>query len=361
MRIVQLIDSLEVGGAEKMAVSYANILSDRVLYSGIVATRKEGFLKNKIKKKVEYFFLERKKTLDIKALLKFYKYLKKNKIEYIQAHSSSFFLALCVKMFLPNIKIIWHDHYGFRHKNTFLKNLPLILCSFFFDRIIVVNNLLLNWSLENLLCKKVTYLPNFVDFSSQNDIQLRLRGEEGKRIICLANLRPQKNHFMLIQIAKMIKEEFPDWTFHLIGKDANNDYSKRIKEKIINNGLENNVFVYGSVSNTFSVLEQSQIGILTSISEGLPVALLEYGYHGLGVVATNVGEIPFIINPNNGFCVKFDDNKSFFEALKTLINDEKLRKEKGMILREKVRNEFDGEKIISDFIRLIDNGTTFYQ
>ena len=48
MRIVQLIDSLETGGAEKMAVSYANALSAEIPYSGLIATRKEGVLQKEI-------------------------------------------------------------------------------------------------------------------------------------------------------------------------------------------------------------------------------------------------------------------------------------------------------------------------
>ena len=41
MRIVQIIDSLEVGGAEKMAINYANALSKRVDFSGLVAVISE--------------------------------------------------------------------------------------------------------------------------------------------------------------------------------------------------------------------------------------------------------------------------------------------------------------------------------
>ena len=44
MRIVQIIDSLEIGGAEKMAVNYANALSERIVFSGLVTTRREGNL-----------------------------------------------------------------------------------------------------------------------------------------------------------------------------------------------------------------------------------------------------------------------------------------------------------------------------
>ena len=55
MRIVQLIDSLEAGGAERMAVSYANALANEIEFSALVATRKEGNLKNQIGDKRSYY------------------------------------------------------------------------------------------------------------------------------------------------------------------------------------------------------------------------------------------------------------------------------------------------------------------
>ena len=60
MRILQIIDSLNVGGAEKMAVNYANSLAKIEEFSGIVVTRKEGVLKSQINENVGYLFLARK-------------------------------------------------------------------------------------------------------------------------------------------------------------------------------------------------------------------------------------------------------------------------------------------------------------
>ena len=54
MRIVQVIDSLEVGGAEKMAVNYANALSERIDFSGLIATRAEGNLKKQFRKNCNF-------------------------------------------------------------------------------------------------------------------------------------------------------------------------------------------------------------------------------------------------------------------------------------------------------------------
>ena len=107
----------------------------------------------------------------------------------------------------------------------------LQLGSLFFCRIITVNSLLKEWALRHLFCKNVDYLPNFVQLNQNKEI-ISLSGKNGKRILCLANLRPQKNHLLLLEAAKKIKVSAPDWTFHLIGKDFEDDYSKIIHQKI---------------------------------------------------------------------------------------------------------------------------------
>ena len=106
MRIVQIIDSLEVGGAERMAVNYANVLSKEISFSGLVVTRKEGSLKNEIDANVSYLYLNKRHTLDFKAIFRLKTYCKSNKVEYVHAHGTSYFSALLLKLCLINIKII---------------------------------------------------------------------------------------------------------------------------------------------------------------------------------------------------------------------------------------------------------------
>ena len=112
MRIVQIIDSLDIGGAEKMAINYANSLVNTIEFSGLVSTRKEGLLKNQINSNVAYLFLNKKNAIDFIAIFKLRKFCKVNKVTHLQAHSSSFFTAFLVKITLLDIKIIWHDHNG---------------------------------------------------------------------------------------------------------------------------------------------------------------------------------------------------------------------------------------------------------
>ena len=93
MRILQLIDSLRPGGAEKMAVNIANALLPHVEGSYLCCTRKEGMLKDEIKPEVGYLFLNKKSRLDPKAILRLRKYIIDNKIDIVHAHSTSFFLV----------------------------------------------------------------------------------------------------------------------------------------------------------------------------------------------------------------------------------------------------------------------------
>ena len=351
MRIVQIIDSLETGGAEKMAVNYANALAERIEFSGLIATRKEGLLKSQINENVVYFFLRRKRGFDVKAVFKLRNYLKKNKVQIIHAHSSSFFIAILTKLTMPKIKIVWHDHYGISQDLELRKNVILKFCSLLFLGIISVNLSLQKWAQSYLNCKKVIYLPNFIQTLNSFSESFQLRGEDGKRIICIANLRPQKNHELLIDVAFQIHKKFPDWTFHLVGKDFNDEYSEKLINKVKEFNLCETVFFYGALENTKDLLKQCQIGVLTSVSEGLPLAVLEYGLGGLPVVATNVGEVSGIIYSREmGILIESNNSNQFVSSVKNLIKEKMIREEMGKNLKSFVENNFGEDLILNNYL-----------
>ncbi len=355
MRILQIIDSLEAGGAERMAVNYANALAQKIDFSGIVISRKEGALLNQISSNVSYLFLNKKSALDIQSVFKLRKFVIQNAVEIVHAHSTSFFLAFLLKLTYPSVKLIWHDHYG---DSEFLDKRPSLVLKFvlpFFDGIIVVNQKLKIWAEQKLHFKNVVYFPNFPSFENNTSEQTILQGIQGKRIVCLANLRVQKNHFLLLEVAKKIKLSHLDWTFHLVGKDFQDDYAKQIKDEILENNLETTVFVYGSRNDIKNILEQSEIGILTSQSEGLPVALLEYGLYRKPVVVTNVGEIPLVIQDGvNGFLVETNSVLLFYNSLVQLIKNDFLRDNLGKELQRSIENMFSEKAVIQQYVNWIE-------
>lgn len=351
MRILQLIDSLEIGGAEKMAVNFANALNEKIDFSAIAVTRKEGKLYEAIDNKNNYLFLNKKRTIDFKAIFNLKTYCKSNQIEIIHAHGTSFFTAFLLKLVYPKMAILFHDHSGARSNQNKNSNFFLWLTSYFFRGIIVVNHSLKDWAIKNLNCKKVIYLPNFTSFSNSTVKETILKAKDGFRILYLANLRNPKNHQMLIDVAIKIKENYPDWSFHLVGKDSNDEYSNAIKKSIINNNLENNVYVYGQKNDTKAIIDQSEICVLTSSSEGLPVALLEYGLLKKPVVSTNVGEIPLLIQNNkNGFIVEATNLEEFYISLSKLIENSALRHKFGQEFYKTISSSNSKETVISNYL-----------
>lgn len=346
MRVLQLIDSLRPGGAERMAVSYANALDGRIEGSYLCCTRMEGMLRKKLNPEVGYLFLEKKSALDIKALFKLRKYVKNNNIELIQAHSSSFFLAVLVKLMVPGLRLVWHDHFG---RDLEIRK-PGILkpASKHFDGIISVNAELKEWAVKNLISSEVTYIKNFIpDLSSEKSDKKRLLGQAGINVICLANLRPQKDHLNLLRAFNLISEK--NLNLHLIGKDANDHYSKGIKTFLRKNNMEQKVYLYGEQENVAEILKQADLGILSSASEGLPVALLEYGFAGLPVVCTGVGECEAVIG-KDGILVSPKDPQALAEAIEFYLKNESARIKDAKFFRQKVIQQYSENAVVPEVI-----------
>lgn len=351
MRIIQIIDSLEAGGAERMAVSYANSLAKKIAFSGLVVTRKEGPLVRQIDAGVSYLYLHKKGVLDLKALFRFRKYVKANQVTIVQAHSTSFFLAFLLRLICPSVRLIWHDHYG---DSEFLAQRPRVVLRLvlpFFSGIIAVNQKLKTWSEQQFHLKNTLYLPNFPSEENTVPEQTSLFGITGKRIVCLANLRAQKDHFLLLEVAKRVQQTHPDWSFHLVGKDFNDAYSQKIKQLVVAYHLEKNVFLYGSKEDVSHILNQSDIAILTSQSEGLPVALLEYGWYRKPVVVTAVGEISSLVtHRKNGFLIASQQEGLFYEALVELIANPSLCVRFGEKLYQSVVLNYSETAVVQQYL-----------
>ena len=149
-------------------------------------------LKKALKENVYYVFLGRKSTFDLNAILKLKRYVKNNNIDILHAHGTSFFMASLIKILISKVKLVWHDHHGARAKNTGkLKLLVLKFCSLYFNLVYAVNNDIKYWILKNLFCQKVKFITNYPTSISEKETSLK--GEKGKRILCLSPNAPSNS------------------------------------------------------------------------------------------------------------------------------------------------------------------------
>lgn len=336
-----------------MSVNIANALSkQKGIESFLCATRVEGALKSKLSLEINYLFLNKKSTLDILAIFKLKRYIQEHKISIVHAHSSSYFITTLIKLMNPKLRLIWHDHFGNRLNFSKKEIFPLRFCSNYFSAVIGVNKKLKDWSDKNLKTKQVYYIPNFASLSDSKN-KTSLKGNEGKRIVCLAGFRPQKDHINLLKAFIIISKKHPDWTLHLVGNHNSDIYFNDVKTCIQFNNLNNSVFLYHQATDVKNILSQSDIGVLSSKSEGLPVSLLEYGLAKLPVVITDVGECANVVsNGKYGFVVPREEEKILAQKMEELVLNENSRKDLGDNFCNHINENYSEQKIIHKLLKI---------
>lgn len=351
MKVMQLIDSLSIGGAERMAVTYANMLTTEVANSYLCVSRKEGLLKNTVDENVSYLFLDKKRTLDLKAIKKLSDFIKKESITHLHAHGTSYFLGTLVKMRNRNLKLIWHNHHGASNQLGGVKLQILKWCSRYFDYVFAVNDTLKQWASSTLKSEEVSYMPNFVSFRESKTTFLELEGVKEHRLVYLANLREPKNHLFLCRAFEQVVMDMPDAKLYLVGNDFEDDYSTELKKYLESHQLLNHIFIEGGIQNPDSYLNECGVGIIASSSEGLPMSLLEYGRAGLAVIATDVGQCAEVIK-GNGILVQSDNIKEMQEAILRLLQSMETQQMLGIRFKQHVQRQFSENKVKEDVIRI---------
>lgn len=350
MKILHLIDSLNPGGAERMAVGYVNALAERHFEVYLWSTREEGLLVESVHPKVNYRFLNRKGFVGLKALFQASKHIKNENIQLIHAHSTSYFFASLLKFLNPSLKLVWHDHFGSRHQsNSNTKNI-LVFCSRYFDTVFTVNQTLQQWHKKHLKTKNIRYVPNFVSHTLKNPNPSPKHPNE-KTLVCLANLRVPKNHENLIKAFAKVYKCHPNCKLQLIGKNQNDTYAENLKTLITDYKLEEAVSILGVQAHVASYLEKASMGILSSDIEGLPMSLLEYAVSGLPVVCTDVGYCKEVVQ-DYGQVVPPGDFKALAQAMLHYIQNPDKAKQDAINLQKHVQTTYTQQAVLPQVIEI---------
>jgi len=336
-----------------MCVNIANVLYENDYEVQVCATHEGGPLEKFILPGVRYQILKKRNSIDISAFRKFIKIIKTERIDLIHAHSSSVFWAVGVKFFVKSLKVVWHDHLGIRIYDR--KNILFYrLISTKIDGIISVNQELAEWSRHNMNVptERIVMINNFPLLN----IIRRQSDPEMFTIVCLANLRPQKDHPTLIRAVAQLKEMELQKRLKVIlaGSDDNQEYSNMIRVLISELRLGDIIKMPGSVEDTASLLASADCGVLTSLSEGLPVALLEYGMAGLPVVVTDVGQCAEVVNDGKyGILIKPGDSSELANSLLKLGNNKDFCEELAKGLKCNVKQNYGAGNFLKSYEKVL--------
>lgn len=132
----------------------------------------------------------------------------------------------------------------------------------------------------------------------------------------------------------------------LIGDGPLMDSLKSLRKEL---NLEDRVIMPGLQTDVRPFLSVIDIYLMTSIFEGLPLALLEAMSMRCAICATTAGGIGEVIqNGKEGYLVPVSEWEMLAQKLDVLITDSGLRKEMGAMARNKVVNEFSMERMVAE-------------
>jgi glycosyltransferase involved in cell wall biosynthesis len=347
---MHLVDTLRVGGVERVAVSLSNLLPRAGYRTHLCTTRAEGPFAALVADGVGRLCLARSSRFDMSAVRRLVRYIKAHDIRILHAHGSTLFLARLSACFPPYPAVIWHDHYG-RHA---FNDRPVWLyraATRGIAGVIAVNHPLADWSRRSLgvPAERVWYIPNLVEKTTVSGAAPELPGVAGKRIVCLANLRPQKDHFNLLTAMTLVRVHDPEAHLLLAGDFSDRNYKEKVIERIQKLDLARHVSYLGRSENVTALLGASDIAVLSSRSEGLPVALLEYGLAGLPAVATDVGQCAEVLEEGEaGLLVPAAAPEALAGALVHLLRAPAERTRLGNRLRMRVESRYGADLILDE-------------
>lgn len=349
--MAQVVDSLAPGGAERFAVNLANTLADCGHESHLCSTRAEGPLAAVAGPNVGRLRLNRSRTLDPVAFMDLARYLTRNKIEILHAHSSAVFISLIgAGLSAAAPRIVWHLHQG---KLAQKPRAPLLLrlVSRHLAAVITVSRPLADWAMQKLCIppQRVKYIANYVRLPLLGRTEVQLPGTSGFRIVCVANLRPEKDTLTLVAAMAQVLCQIPQAHLLLVGGCADPAYRDRVNSEVISRQLGQAVSFLGVRDDVPQLLQSCDVGVISSVAEGFPLALLEYGSTGLATVSTHVGACAEILEHGRvGLVVPPSDPTALASALVTLLRSRELRECMGSAFKSKVEREYGEQKIVNE-------------
>ncbi|MDQ3257828.1 MAG: glycosyltransferase, partial [Acidobacteriota bacterium] len=351
-----MTDTLDAGGAERVAVDLVNVLPREQYITHLCTTRRDGLLADLVAEDVGRLRLARKRRFDAGALQRLTSYIRRHQIQILHAHGTSVFTAVLASLFPPYPAVIWHEHYG-RYASEDRVAWPYRLIARRISGVIAVNQPLAEWSRRRLRVSKerVWYIPNFVCEAGREEELSALPGKAGGRIVCVANFRPEKDQLTLLHAMTLVIRRAPAVHLLLVGAVNDRAYFDLMRKQMARQELSGHVSLLGQRRDVPAILRACDIGVLSSVSEGLPVALLEYGMAGLSAVATRVGQCAEVLDEGRaGILVPPSAPDKLAGALLSLLCSPDQRVDLGNRLRRRVREVYNPGSVIQQISRVYD-------
>jgi glycosyltransferase involved in cell wall biosynthesis len=362
IKLLYIITKLELGGAQKQLLDLISSL-DKERFDPFLFTAKNGILlpqAHAIKglSIKQSRFLERNinPLKDLLASIEIYRFIKKNNIRIVHTHSSKAGILGRLAARLANVKIIIHTVHGWSfndYQSPISRKLFIHLEKMigkFTDRLVVASYHDKQKGLKNNISSDngYTLIRYGIDYAKFK-IEVHSTKEElgiGANDFVVTNIscfKPQKSPCDFIKLAYLVNKEFPNTKFLLVGDGI---LRKEIEKLVLKLNLQKQIILTGWRRDIPEILSITDVLVLTSLWEGLPIVVLEAMAAARPIIATDTGGVgEVVIEDKTGFLVPCRGIKKMSEKLVVLIKNESFRRQIGEAAKNNLGYNFTLENM----------------
>jgi len=339
LNVIHLVEELTIGGLEKILTTIVLNLDKKKYNVSVWCLREGGFFADKlVKEGIDVKILHISTSRNPLSIYKLYRLLKCHKFDIIHTHAYSAGTIGRMSAFLAGVPvIISHNHSVYDYYGKFY-NLVEWFLSLITDRVICISEVVNGFAnkTQRINSKKLITIHNGIDDvcdlteKSSSDLKKELGIPINHPVICtISHMEEHKGLKYLLEAASLLLQSKNDVSFLLVGEGV---LKKELKILCADLKIEKNVIFAGEQSDISEILSLSDIFVLPSLREGLPLTILEAMACGKPVIATNVGGIPEIVKDGeNGILVYPKDPETLYMAMNELLGDREKREKMGRI------------------------------
>lgn len=168
----------------------------------------------------------------------------------------------------------------------------------------------------------------------------------------VATVRPVKDYATFLRAARLVLDDHPRTRFLVIGVGVP-DYKTQMMQLARELGIERQVSWLGPLLNPLCVVPLFDVAVLSSYSEAMSNATIEYATAGIATVATDVGGTHEVVEDGQtGFLVCSRDPRAMAKRISQLLADEDLRRTMGERARLRIKEMFSQRSVLEKYLAL---------
>ena len=352
MNILNFTRTMGTGGTEKIIRQLIDVQKHAGFSVYVCSTGGSGVAELS-KKEVQHFQIpdidKKNPKLILQTVCEVVRIINKNHIDIVHTHHrmAAFYIRL-----LNDLRLIHVIHIHTQH-NEFSDKRELTQYSLKHAYVVAVgqtvyNNLINDYHLSTVNIRKIYNSVQIVD--TEKDKQLK--SDINKfYVLNIGRLSPEKGITYFIEAARIIKNrKIEDIRFSIIGDGTEEE---KLRKLIIDLKLEDTVDLLGYRSDIFHLIRQSDLIVLSSLTEGLPLTPIEAFACGKPVVGTDVGGTAEIIQDGvSGFLVPSKDAAALAEKIIKLKNNRSLLTKMGALAKLNYDKNFSYNQFQHKYLQL---------